>query len=73
MNTAQISNIAIGAAVGYGAGYVAGKFLKPQYTQHLGLILAVVGGVIGYNMKVDAPAEAATSVVAPAPAVAATA
>lgn len=70
MNTMQIRNIAIGAAVGYGAGYVAGKFLKPQYTQHIGLIMAIVGGVVGYNMKTETTAAAAPAAAVAAPAAA---
>jgi hypothetical protein len=70
MNTAQIRNIAIGAVVGYAGGYIAGKFVKPEYKQHLAIGLAIVGGIVGYNMKVDAPAAAMAPVPA-APAVAA--
>jgi len=66
MNGTQIRNIAIGAAIGLAGGYVAGKFVKPEYKKYLVFGLAIVGGIVGYNMKVDAPAAAMAPAVAPA-------
>jgi uncharacterized protein YcfJ len=67
MNTMQIRNIAIGAVAGYGAGYVVGKFMKPEYKQHIALGMAILGGYIGYNMKSEAAVAApAATVAAPA-------
>lgn len=60
MNT-QIKNAAIGAVGGYVAGLAIGHFLKPQYTQHIGLIAATLGAIIGYNVKSTAASMAASA------------